>query len=194
MDSFKVGSKFCAPFRSGRLGTVCRSVSTPLSGIAVLDRVRRWWSISLRRTPGLLREGSACLICGIRQSVSLLSFLADNTGRNTVVWKCWPRQFLLSWETFRRCTFRLCTRVGTEHRAREIARLKSRSFFFFLSFSCKFKRNDIDGITSRALACPYLLSLLARFFSLKNGDVSSPAGHRTRRFAYWNSKYSNTLW
>ncbi|KYM92720.1 hypothetical protein ALC53_00657, partial [Atta colombica] len=28
---------FCAPFRSGRLGTVCRSVSTPLSGIAVLD-------------------------------------------------------------------------------------------------------------------------------------------------------------
>ncbi|EGI68233.1 hypothetical protein G5I_03329 [Acromyrmex echinatior] len=28
---------FCAPFRSGRPGTVYRSVSTPLSGIAVLD-------------------------------------------------------------------------------------------------------------------------------------------------------------
>lgn len=54
--SFKAGSKFRAPFHSGRPGTTRRSVSTPMSGIAVLDFVRRWWSISLRRTPGLLRR------------------------------------------------------------------------------------------------------------------------------------------
>lgn len=54
-DSFKAGSKFRAAFRSSRSGTARGSVSsTPMNGIAVLDFVRRWWSISLRRTAELL--------------------------------------------------------------------------------------------------------------------------------------------
>jgi len=100
-------------------------------------------------------EGSACLICGIRQFVSLLPFLADNTEIRSKYDHLKALAAVVPFEKlFHRCTFSACARArGTKHRARKIARVNLALSPF--SFSREFKRNDINDfrLHSRVHIC-----------------------------------------
>lgn len=184
-------------------------------GIAVLDFVRRSISLEKRSSPLPLLPRTFRSALGRKAPVSfaasggsfllLVSLLADNTARNTLVRKCCVgrrRQFLSSWETFRRWY-----RLSRVH-AREWAPLFFAKLHAFKSRSRKYKRNRINAYSFLPLL---LLSLsFCLFFSytpsrarvstcrppsrailfFSRSDVSP--GYRGR-FAYWNGKHSDTL-
>lgn len=165
-DSFKARIKVprTVPSRSVAADPARRiSTSTPMSGIAVLDFVRRWWSIFLRRAPELLSEGSACLICGIRQFISLF-YLSRFPSRIIPVEKCcarWSRAgnffyLFISRNFSRRIYF---SRVSSQ-----IARLNIHLYVFL--FLTNFTGIVLTRRDRRARVSVFAVSSLARFLFL----------------------------
>lgn len=172
-DSFKARIKVprAVPFRSVAADPARRiSTSTPMSGIAVLDFVRRWWSIFLRRAPELLSEGSACLICGIRQFISRF-YLSRFLSRIIPVEKCCARWSRAGNSFYLFISKNFSRRVYFSHVPSQIIRLNIHLFFsLFLNKFHGNRANAPRSSCSRVHVCRLLSRAIS--FPLWASDVS----------------------